>query len=697
MHPLPPLRPELTWHPGPANDDGSPTWTLRDPLRQRFFRLGHEERLLLDHWQADPQGILAAARNEAGPWITEERLIAVTRFLADNELLQTLERAGVEKLTARALARQTGFWTWFFHHYLYLKIPLCHPDRMLDALLPLARLLAGRTALLSMALLGVIGLLLTLRHWDSFLHSLPLTPTPTGALWLLMAVVCAKIIHELGHALTARHFGCRVTSAGMALIVLWPVLYAEIGDAWRLASRRARLLVGAAGIMAETGLALLATLAWHFLPAGPARDACAMLAAVTWTATLAVNLNPLMRFDGYYLLADATGFANLAPRAFALASWQARRLLFGSTDPPPEILPPAKHRFLLAYAWLAWAYRLLLFLGIALLVYHRFFKLAGILLMAAELGWFVVRPVTRFLYHTPWSRIRPAQALARLLPGLAAIAALLMIPWQDRLELPAMLEAGAHARLYALLPARVQEVYVSAGATVAANAPLMRFEAPDLEHLQKQAETRIRLLELELAQTLSRPALLTMRPAMESRLAEALAARQGAMAQMTRLTLTAPFAGTVQDLQTGLTPGRWVARGARLLEILDPASPRVAAFVQEQELERLTPGTRGIFRPHHDHGPIRQVVVTHVERAPLPHLPPHLASTHGGPVPARPDHNGEPVPDGAWYRLLLTPDPDGPPLRATQPGSVVLPARSSSLLNRLVTAAAAVWVRESGF
>ncbi|MBF0179661.1 MAG: HlyD family efflux transporter periplasmic adaptor subunit [Magnetococcales bacterium] len=697
MHPLPPLRPELAWHPGPESDDGSPTWTLRDPARQRFFRLGHEERILLDHWQADPQRLIEAARNAAGPWITQERLIALTRFLADNELLQTLDRDGVEKLTARALARQTGFWTWLLHHYLYLKIPLCHPDRMLDTLLPLARLLVGRKTLLALAIVGVAGILLTLRHWDFFLHSLPLTPTPAGALWLLTAFVASKLAHELGHALTARHFGCRVTSAGVALIVLWPVLYAEIGDAWRLASRRARLLVGAAGIMAETGLALLATTTWHFLPPGPARDACAMLAAVTWTTTLAINLNPLMRFDGYYLLADATGLANLAPRAFALASWQARRLLFGLADPPPETLPPSRHRFLLAFAWLAWAYRLLLFLGIALLVYHRFFKLAGIFLMAAELGWFVVRPVARFLYHTPWSRIRPAPALTRLLAGLAVIVPLLLVPWQDRLELPAMLEAGSHHRLHAPLPARVAEVYVHEGATVAAHAPLMRLEAPDLEHTRELATTRIRLLELELAQTLARPALLTMRPALESRLAEARSARLGATEQIERLTLTAPFAGTIRDLRTGLTPGRWLPRGAHLLTLLDPASAKVAAFVQEQELERLTPGARGLFRSNHDAGPARPVVVTLVERAALPRLPPHLASTHGGPIPARPDHNGEPVPDGAWYRLLLAPDPAGSPPWATMPGSVSLPARDSSLWNRLVTAMAAVWVRESGF
>ena len=162
-----------------------------------------------------------------------------------------------------------------------------------------------------------------------------------------------------------------------------PVRYTEASTACK-ASRRARLMVDAAGIFAELMLAVMATLFWVFLPDGTASDVAFVIASVSWVMSLLVNLNPLMRFDGYYLLADMLGVENMQERGFALARWRLREFLFGFGDPAPEHLSRPMRRGLIVHAYAVWVYRFFLFLDIALLVYHVAVKLAGIVLFAVE-------------------------------------------------------------------------------------------------------------------------------------------------------------------------------------------------------------------------------------------------------------------------------------------------------------------------
>ena len=182
---------------------------------------------------------------------------------------------------------------------------------------------------------------------------------------------------------------------GVAFLLLFPVLYTDVTDAWRLRKRRQRLLVDASGILAELTVAGLALFLWAFLPEGPTKSAAFFLATTSWVLSLAINLNPFMKFDGYYLASDISGVNNLQNRSFDLALWKMREILFGLGDPPPEHFPRRLARGLVIYAWATWIYRAILFIGIALLVYAWFFKLLGIILFLVEIAWFIVLPVKR--------------------------------------------------------------------------------------------------------------------------------------------------------------------------------------------------------------------------------------------------------------------------------------------------------------
>ncbi|MBF0271704.1 MAG: hypothetical protein HQL98_06555 [Magnetococcales bacterium] len=700
---MPPLRSDVRVYPGPVSDDGAPTWTLWDPLRQKFFQLGWMEHTIVSCWSAgDAAAVTQAARRLAGDAVTRERVEAVARFLLANELTQAREPAALRHLQAKAAARRESPLVWLFHRYLYLKIPLWRPDRWLERHLPLARWFASRFFLGLLLIAGGLGVHLTLRQWDRFVHALPDHPTPAAALTLAVAVWCSKTLHELAHAFVARHYGCRVPAMGVAWIVLWPVLYAETSEVWKLTSRRARLMVGAAGVGAELALALLATLAWHFVAPGPLQQALVLLASVTWLATLAVNLNPCMRFDGYYLLSDALAIPNLAPRAFALASWQWREWLCAPGDPPPEPWPWRRKWVLLVYAQVTWAYRLVVFLGIALLVYHAFFKLAGIVLMAAEIGWFLVRPVVGFVRAIPLARARKGR-LALTLTVASALVGGAAYPWQQSVELPALLVAREHARLFAPEPARIREVLVGPGATVERGAPLMLLDSPELDRAAAEADSRITLLQLEIAQSGSRPAVLAMRFPLEGRLLEARDAKRGVEARRALLRIAAPFAGRVTMLGEGVAPGRWVARNTPLAELMVPGHPVVEAWVPERELSRLIPASTGRFYPTRGGGDPVAVGLAAVDRGAATVLTrPHLASVHGGPIPVRADPAGRLIPGEAWYGAMFTPlsqqESSSTMTSLTNlPGTVRLSVRPEGLWEPLWQTVVSVWIRESGF
>ena len=191
---------------------------------------------------------------------------------------------------------------------------------------------------------------------------------------------------------------------GVAFLVFWPVLYTDTTEAWKLTERKQRLAISAAGISAELIIAVIALLLWGIFPDGPARSAVFVIATTSWIITLFVNSNPFVRFDGYYLLSDYLDIPNLQTRAFELARWKMLEWLFGLGNPRPGTVPVKLQQFVITYAWMTLAYRLLLFTGIGLLVYHLLFKLAGIALLGGVVSWFIIRPV----YHElrSWQALR---------------------------------------------------------------------------------------------------------------------------------------------------------------------------------------------------------------------------------------------------------------------------------------------------
>jgi putative peptide zinc metalloprotease protein len=188
-------------------------------------------------------------------------------------------------------AAQPNVWTWLLHNYLFLRIPLLRPDSALKKALPWVSLTFNRQFILLLLVLASLAIYLVAEQWTQFSHSFSYIFTAEGMLITALMLSLSKVIHELGHAFTAKHFGCRVPTMGIAFMMGAPMLWTDVTDAWRLPNRLQRLSIDAAGMIAELTLAVFATLLWMVLPDGAVRSGVYLLASTAWILTLVVNLN----------------------------------------------------------------------------------------------------------------------------------------------------------------------------------------------------------------------------------------------------------------------------------------------------------------------------------------------------------------------------------------------------------------------
>ncbi len=696
---VPALREELTLHAGPRTAQGAPTWTVHDPVVNRFYRIGWAEFEMLSRWHlARPDAIAADVSNHTTLSVSGEDVESLVRFLSASQLLQMPGSAGTDALVKQAAARRRHWASALLHNYLFFRVPVVRPQRLLDGLRPVAAVLYTRGFFVAVLAAALLGLWLVGRQWDRFIASLPYVFTLEGMLLTGCALTVAKVLHEFGHALTAHRYGCRVPTMGVAFLVLWPVLYTDTTDAWKLQSRRQRLAIGAAGMAAELALAAFATLAWCVLPPGPLRSACFVLATSTWVLTLAVNLNPFMRFDGYYLLSDALDVPNLQDRSFALARWWLRERLFGFGDAPPESCSNGRRRLLVAYAFATWVYRFFLFLGIALLVYHMFFKLLGVLLFAVEIAWFIVLPLARELlvWFARRDELRLNRGTLATALGGAALVALLVVPWRGSVSSPAVLRAQQQSVLYAPAAAQLVAIDVRPGARVREGEVLFRFDSMELAHEQAQAESEVRVLSWQAeVQSLRRRAGEQAQPVHEE-LARARATLASHEVERRRLAVAAPFDGLVVEVAEPLAARDWLAAGEPLGVVIDPSSGLIEAYVAEADLARIRVDAAARFYPEDAAQAGIAATVTSIDRVSARTLSElALASTHGGAIAVRQAQDGALVPEEPVYRIRLQPASDGAPTQLTR-GAVRIDAARASVLGRVWRRTAGLLVRESG-
>ena len=397
--PLAPLREDIALSPGPRRPDGSPSWVVLDPAANVHYSIGWREFEILSRWPIGEAARLAAVVGaETTLVVHKDHVAQLAQFLTSHGLLRVPAANLMElrkKMAAKGLLGTTGAWLGAL---LFRKIPLLAPDTFLRRTAFLVRPLFSFGFLLMIGMLLVLALYLVGRQWGQFVSGFEHFYSLEGALSVALALTVAKSVHELAHAYAARLNGVEVPSMGVSLIMLWPVLYTETSGAWRIADRRQRLTIAAAGVAAELMLAVLALAIWPFLDPGWLRNTMQFAATSLVVLSLAINANPLMRFDGYFVLCDLTGIDNLQSRAFAMLGWVLRRLMAGAQDASPELAWSLRAQIVItAYGAALGLYRISLYAGIAFGLAALVFPALGMALATLVVLCFLVQPVSREL------------------------------------------------------------------------------------------------------------------------------------------------------------------------------------------------------------------------------------------------------------------------------------------------------------
>lgn len=422
---------------------GEPWYVLQDHTTGRFMRftpgaylligLMNGERTVNDIWE-----IGRLRLGDEAP--TQEEMVRILSQLHGADMLQCDVPPDTLELLRRHEKRRFGKLTQNFRNPLSMRFRLFDPEPLLvrcqGAVSPL---FSWAGALLWLVVVGW-GLSLAGLHWAELTENITdrvLAPENLILMWVIFPIL--KAFHEFGHAFAVKRLGGEVHEMGIIFLVFTPIPYVDASAASAFRSKWERAFVGAAGLMTELFIAALALFVWVDAEPGPVRAAAYNIVFIAGVSSVLFNINPLLRYDGYYVLVDLLEIPNLAPRGMNYLMYLAQRHLFGMQDAEPPFATPGEKAWFFTYSVAAFIYRIFIYTFIVLFVAEKFFFVGVLLAGWAIAGMFVIPlfKAARFLLASPRLGRRRFRAIAVSLGmagAVAAVACLAPVPLSTRTE-----------------------------------------------------------------------------------------------------------------------------------------------------------------------------------------------------------------------------------------------------------------------
>lgn len=546
-------------------------------------------------------------------------------------------------------------------NFLFIRIPLVDPQRWLEWATPLIRVLFSRAAFVVWLALVGVGAAVVLGQMERFSDQTRNLLAPGNLGWLYLAWTAMKLAHELAHAAAVRRAGGEVHVLGVMLLVFTPVPYVDASAAWSFRAKRDRILVGAAGVMSDLAFAAVAAVVWFVTGQGLVNSLAHNLIVLGSISTLLFNANPLLRFDGYYVLADALDQPNLQQRATAQLQSTVESRVFGRREARPVGRTPREAFWLGLFGAASGVYRVIVLVTIVGFVAGQWFGIGLLIGAAGAVLWGIV-PLVRFCHY-----VLRSPALARCRPralgwtaGTVAVLVVVggLVPLPDHFRAPGVVRARHAANVVSETDGHVNRVLARSGDRVVAGQPLLELRNPELEFALRKADAMVTEVETRLAWAReTQPAYLEpLRARLESarRQRDELAARRQAW------VIRAPHAGVWVAPYSADYAGVWVPRGVELGTIVDPAAFYFSSVVPQTAAADLfgAPLRRGeVWLPGAAASPLRgnAVDVVPAERTRLPTA--SLGWLAGGEVQVSDEGSGRQTREPFFeVRIALPPD-----------------------------------------
>tara|TARA_B100001063_G_C16722262_1_gene534292 strand:- start:72 stop:1529 length:1458 start_codon:yes stop_codon:yes gene_type:complete len=485
------------------------------------------------------------------------------------------------------------------------------------------------------------------------------------------------------------------------MLVFFPFLYTDTTNAWRLRNQKDRLKIDLSGVSVELHLALLSTFIWAILPDGTMKSIAFFIATTGWIASLAINISPFMKFDGYYVLSDWLKADNLQPRSFALAKWKLRRFLFDFKDAPPELLENSRINIFIIYAWFTWLYRFTLFIGLAFLIYNYAFKVLGIFLFAVEIIWFIGLPIFKEIltWYKMKSQITFSLKTFRTIFIIIILFLTFFYPWQSNITLPAIYSSENFTTLYPSEDSKIIDIKIQLGQKLKKNEIIMKLESEKLNFQINQYQNQIQLINYKLDSSIGSEEYLKSSLTLKSELIKLENGLKDLLKKKQSLIVKAPFNSEVIQMPD-LYTGQWVNKLSPLVNLVDKSNHIIHAFISEKQLDLFNDKEDAYFISsisNESKIPLRVISISNTPQEDLSSFA-ILTSKHDGPIAVRTmSSNNSLRPENAFYKITLIPIQSYYHLDVKTPGIVKLTTEKFSTMERFYSYISAIIIRESDF
>ena len=620
------------------------TWyVLQDRSNERFHRfspaayafigLMDGQRTVQDIWE-----IASTKLGDEAP--TQPEVVQLLSQLHAADVLQCDIPPNIVELLHRHERVQQQKWRRRLMSIFAWQFPLFDPERLLQTFAPLIRPLFGWGGALLWLCLVIPAVLIGAANWSDLTADLidrMTTPQNLVLLWLLFPVI--KALHEFGHAFAVKVFGGEVHEMGMMLLVFSPVPYVDASASSAFPSKWQRAVVGAAGMLVELVIASVAMFVWVSAEPGTVRTLAYNAIMIAGISTVIFNGNPLLRFDGYYILADLIEIPNLRQRANTYLGYLCERYLFGRAEAEAASATAGERAWFVGYSLSSFVYRIFVVLAILMFLTDQFFVLGMFFAVLTACTWFVL-PLGKglsYLLTSPRIRRVRGRAIAVSSGALAAMLLLLCltpVPFRTRTEgvvwIPdeAIVRAGADGF--------VQRVVGVPGSRVSRGDVLVICHDAVLTTQLKVLEAQLREIEARIREQLPENLVKAKMLEEEKRYVEEKLART--REQVEDLVMTAKVDGTLVLPRAEDLPGRFVHRGDVLAHVVDLNTLTVRTVVDQTDIDVIRNSTKAVQVRLAERlaSPI-DAGITRVVPAASEELPsPALGSDGGGPVPMDP-------------------------------------------------------------
>lgn len=476
------------------------------------------------------------------------------------------------------------------------RSPLCDPDRFLTRWLPLVRPFISKMGLVLWTALVMGGVVLGGIHWPDLSHNFfdqALAPQNLVWLWLLFPLL--KLCHELGHGFMAKAFGAEVHELGVMMLVCTPVPYVETTAAWGFRNKWHRILVSGAGMMVELALASLALLVWINAEPGVVRMLAYNTILIAGVSTVIFNANPLLRFDGYFMLMDFLEIPNMKHRAGRYFAYLTERYLLGQHEAElPEATVGERIWFVL-YGAASSLYRIVVVVGILLFLGDQM-PLLAVLFALFTGGMLVVVPIGKglsFLLTSPRLHLIRARALATVVCLVAALAGVVgFIPVPFRTVTEGVVWLSDEAMVRAGTDGFVDRVVARPGSHVEAGEVLLLCTNVELRAQLSVLEARLQ--ELRARHTEQEPTDRTKAQILEEEMKYVTQERDRIRERVDYLVVRSKQAGTFVVPREQDLPGKYVHQGDLIGQVLDLRTVTVRTLVPQQEIDLVRHQLEGV-------------------------------------------------------------------------------------------------------